>query len=199
MLRATRHSHRTAHCDADYGRFENVVCILYFVLVGPKQVELRHKTPNLAGVSMALALGSLLTLAAGCSANNAGLATAAPTEATISEAPAINALRDSDVPALPFPDNPDPNACGIPAPFGGGAAWLNGVYQGTVIEPTVFLYDSHERLHIIGAVPSGSEVQVQLYQSNPVLDFYYVQADTLAGPQKGWVPAPFLQFTPPTS
>ncbi len=88
MLRATQHSCHTAeHCNADYGRFEGVVCILHFVLVGTKQVELRNKTPNRAGVSIALALGSLLTLAAGCSANNAGLATAAPTEATISEAP----------------------------------------------------------------------------------------------------------------
>jgi len=103
------------------------------------------------------------------------------------------------VPALPFPDNPDPNACGIPTPFGGYPGWVNGVYQGQVIEPTVLLYDSHERLHITGALPSGTEVQVQLQQSNPVLDFYYVQADTPAGPQKGWVPAPFLQFTPPPS
>ena len=61
------------------------------------------------------------------------------------------------------------------------------------------LYDSHERQHVTGAVSSGTEVQVQLYQSNPVLDFYYVQAETPAGRQKGWVPAPFLQFTPPNS
>jgi hypothetical protein len=68
-----------------------------------------------------------------------------------------------------------------------------------MVEPTVLLYDSHERLHITGAVPSGTPVQVQLYQANPVLDFYYVQSDTLNGLQKGWVPAPFLQFSPPSS
>ena len=79
------------------------------------------------------------------------------------------------MPALPFPDNPDRNACGIPALFGGGAAWVNGASHGQLIEPTVLLYDSHERLHITGAVPSGTQVQVQLYQSNTFLDFYDVQ------------------------
>jgi hypothetical protein len=74
-----------------------------------------------------------------------------------------------------------------------------GVYQGQMVEPTVLLYDSHERLHITGAILSGTPVQVQLYQANPVLDFYYMQSDTLNGPQKGWVPAPFLQFSPPSS
>jgi len=48
-------------------------------------------------------------------------------------------------------------------------------------------------------VPSGTQVKVELHQSNPVLDFYYVEADTPAGHQKGWVPAPFLQFNPPPS
>jgi hypothetical protein len=61
------------------------------------------------------------------------------------------------------------------------------VYQGQVVEPTVSLYDSHERIHVTGAVPSGTEVQVELYQTNPVLDFYYVREETSAGPQKGWV------------
>jgi hypothetical protein len=75
--------------------------------------------------------------------------------------------------------------------------WVNGVYQGQVVEPIVLLYDSHERRHITGAVPSGAEVLVELYQNNPVLSFYFVRAETAAGPQMGWVPAPFLQFTPP--
>lgn len=136
---------------------------------------------------------------AACAGVTREAATPAPTESAISEAAAISVQRDADVPDLPFPDNPDPNACGIPTPFGGGAAWVNGVYQGQLIEPTVMLYDSHERQHVTGAVSSGTEVQVQLYQSNPVLDFYYVQAETPAGRQKGWVPAPFLQFTPPNS
>jgi hypothetical protein len=123
--------------------------------------------------------------------------TAAPAETSVSEAPPTPVERDSDVPDLPFPDNPDPNACGIPAPWGAYSAWVSGVYHGQIVEPSVLLYDSHNRIHITGAVPSGTRVQVELYQSNPVLDFYFVRADTPAGPQKGWVPAPFLQFSPP--
>jgi hypothetical protein len=41
-------------------------------------------------------------------------------------------------------------------------------------------------------------MHVQLHQSNPVFDFYCVEADTPAGHQKGWVPAPFLEFDPPS-
>jgi hypothetical protein len=105
--------------------------------------------------------------------------------------------RDPDVPALPFPDNPDPNQCGIPMPWGNYGGWLSGEYHGQLVQPTVLLYDSHARLHVTGAVPTGTEVQVELYQPNPVLDFYYVRADLPSGQEKGWVPAPFLQFTPP--
>jgi hypothetical protein len=67
-----------------------------------------------------------------------------------------------------------------------------------MVEPTVLFYDSHERLHITGAFPTGTPVQVQLHQANPVLDFYDVQSDTPSGPQKGWIPAPFLRFSPPS-
>jgi hypothetical protein len=105
--------------------------------------------------------------------------------------------RDADVPELPFPDNPDPSQCGIPTPWGNYPGWLNGEYQGQLVQPTVLLYDSHQRLHVTGAVPTGTHVQVELYQSNPVLDFYYVRADLPNGQQKGWVPAPFLRLTPP--
>ena len=146
-----------------------------------------------------MALSIVLVLGPGCSGIAGGITMHGPTETAVPDAPTITVERDADVPYLPFPDNPDPNACGIPAPFGAYAAWVNGVYRGRIVEPTVFLYDSHERAHITGAVPSGTEVRVELYQANPVLDFYYVRADTPAGPQKGWVPAPFLQFNPPTS
>ncbi len=147
---------------------------------------------SLGGVT--LGLGMLLVLGTAC----AGSATTpVPVETSVSQAPTTSVERDPDVPALPFPDNPDPNACGIPTPYGGSIAWVNGVYQGQIVEPTVSLYDSHERMHITGAVPSGTEVQVELYQANPVLDFYFIRAETPAGPQKGWVPAPFLQFNPP--
>jgi hypothetical protein len=169
------------------------------VLLRSDHGRLRRTTMRAAGVSIAVAVSVVLTLAAGCSGNKGGAATPAATEAAISEAAATSVLRDADVPSLPFPDNADPNACGIPTQFGGYAAWVNGVYQGQMVEPSVLLYDSHERLHITGAIPSGTEVEVQLYQSNPVLDFYFVQAETPGGLQKGWVPAPFLQFTPPTS
>jgi hypothetical protein len=73
--------------------------------------------------------------------------------------------RDANVPALPFPDNPDPNQCGIPTLWGGSAGWIDGTYAGQVVEPTVLLYDSHERIHVIGAVPSGTQVQVEMYLS----------------------------------
>ncbi len=147
-----------------------------------------------------LGLGILLVLGTACagSAGSAGSPTTpVPFESAVSEASTTSIARDPDVPQLPFPDNPDPNACGIPTSYGGSTAWVNGVYQGQVVEPTVSLYDSHERIHITGAVPSGTEVQVELYQANPVLDFYFVRAETPTGPQKGWVPAPFLQFNPP--
>ena len=142
-------------------------------------------------------LGMLLVLGTACAGSAGSATTPVPVETSVSEAPTTSVERDPDVPELPFPDNPDPNACGIPTTFGGSTAWVNGVYEGQVVEPTVSLYDSHERIHVIGAVPSGTEVQVELYQANPVLDFYFVRAETPAGPQKGWVPAPFLQFNPP--
>jgi hypothetical protein len=132
-----------------------------------------------------------------CTATDRGAPTSVAVETPLSEVRTSSIERDVDVPELPFADNPDPNACGIPTPFGNDTAWVSGIYQGQVVEPTVFLYDSHERLHITGAVPSGAQVQVELYQSNPVLDFYYVDAETPSGPQKGWVPAPFLHFDPP--
>jgi len=138
----------------------------------------------------------LVLLASACSSVATSTILPTPTPGTGAE---LELQRDADVPDLPFPDNPDPNACGIPTPYGGSTAWVTGVYQGQMIEPTVFLYDSHERLHITGSVASGTPVQVQLYQGNPVLDFYYVQSDTPNGPEKGWVPAPFLQLNPPSS
>jgi hypothetical protein len=139
----------------------------------------------------------LVLLVSACS--SVATSTILPTPTPGTTEAELELQRDADVPDLPFPDNPDPNACGIPTPYGGSTAWLTGMYQGQMIEPTVFLYDSHERLHVTGSLASGTPVQVQLYQGNPVLDFYYVQSDTPNGPEKGWVPAPFLQFSPPSS
>lgn len=106
-------------------------------------------------------------------------------------------LRDPDVPALPFPDNPDPSQCGIPTPWGkDDPAWLTGYYEGELVQPVVYLYDSHSRLSIKAEAPHGSQVQVVLFQSNPVTDYYMVK---VIGPDgdtrgEGWVPEPFLSF-----
>lgn len=108
-------------------------------------------------------------------------------------------VRLADVPELPFPDNPDPTLCGIPAVWGTShnRAWLKGVYEGVMVQPTVFLYDSHLRYQIKAQAPHGTEVQIILVQSNPVLDFYLVKIPSLpAGQNEGWVPAPFLSFEP---
>lgn len=105
-------------------------------------------------------------------------------------------LRDADVPPLPFPDNPDPDQCGIPIQWGdNGQAWLSGFWEGELIEPDVLLYDSHQRLQITGEVPHGGEVQIVLYQENPVLDYYFVDVPSVPG-LEGWVPSPFLSFDP---
>ncbi len=107
--------------------------------------------------------------------------------------------RSADVPALPFPDNPDPTQCGIPAVWGSAnnQAWLNGIYQGAMVQPVVYLYDSHLRQKIVAQAPHGMEVQIILFQSNPVLDYYLVKIPGApVGENEGWVPAPFLTFEP---
>ena len=77
-------------------------------------------------------------------------------------------LRSPDVPELPFADNPDPTLCGIPIQWNNSdPAWLNGYYEGELIEPIVYLYDSHLRLNIVTKAPHGTQVKVLLYQSNP--------------------------------
>lgn len=110
----------------------------------------------------------------------------------------IAAERDPDVPDLPFPDNPDPSQCGIPIQWGDSdnTAWLSGVYDGELIQPTVLLYESHLRLEITGEAPHGTEVEVVLYQQNPVTDYYMVKVVGAEQPTEGWVPAPFLSFAP---
>jgi hypothetical protein len=105
--------------------------------------------------------------------------------------------RDPDIPPLPFPDNPDPSLCGIPTPWGPDSqAWLAGLYEGEMVQPVVMLYDSHLRLEITARAAHGSEVEVILYQQNPVTDYYLVKIVGAEQPNEGWVPAPFLSFTP---
>jgi hypothetical protein len=138
-----------------------------------------------------------LTVAA-CGSTGSDSATQAPTTigahlGTLSDG---SLARDPDVPDLPFPDNPDPDACGIPRPWGdGGQAWLTGTWEGELIEPEVLLYDSHLRRSITGSAPHRSEVRIVLFQENPTLDYYFVEV--VDDPtQDGWVPAPFLSLDP---
>lgn len=109
----------------------------------------------------------------------------------------IKEMRDPDVPPLPFPDNPDPSQCGIPTVWGkSDTAYLNGEYEGEMIQPDVFLYDSHLRFNIVAQAPHGTRVEILLYQQNPVIDYYLVKITGAEQPNEGWVPAPFLSFEP---
>ncbi len=112
------------------------------------------------------------------------------------EVEGVAVTRSADVPDLPFEDNPDPNACGIPVQWGSdGQAWLTGEYEGELIQPTVLLYDSHLRQNVVASAPHGAEVEIVLFQENPVLDYYLVKIPG-AQAQEGWIPAPFLAFEP---
>lgn len=105
--------------------------------------------------------------------------------------------RDSDVPDLPFDDNPDPAQCGIPVQWGdsNSTAWLAGEWEGQLIQPEVLLYDSHLRVSVTGKAPHGTRVEIVLFQENPILDYYFVRVP--GNPvQEGWVPEPFLSFDP---
>lgn len=117
---------------------------------------------------------------------------------TVDAAPAADngLVRDANVPDLPFADNPDPTVCGIPVQWGSDTpAWLNGIYEGTMLQADVLLYDSHQRFSLTGSAPHGTQVEILLYQENPVLDFYLVK--TIGpDPQEGWIPAPLLSFDP---
>lgn len=143
----------------------------------------------------------LATLVVAC-----GSVTADEPEATATVVPEVNLTahaelaleRDPDVPSLPFPDNPDPNACGIPTKWGlEDPAWVSGEYEGEMVQQQVLFYDSHQRIQITGSAPSGSRVQIILYQSNPVLDYYLVRTMDLEPNQEGWIPEHFLRFDPP--
>lgn len=107
-------------------------------------------------------------------------------------------LNHIPIPELPFADNPDPEECGIPQPWGAdNVAYLSGEYQGDLIQPTVYLYDSHGRNAIVAAAKHGTEVEVVMFQANPVLNYYLVRIPGAhEGAREGWVPAPFLSFDP---
>lgn len=97
------------------------------------------------------------------------------------------------VPPLPFANNPDPALCGIPEPDGRQAI-VTGEYEGKLVQPIVYLYDSHLRNMITGQVYPNTRVTIQLRQSNPTLNFYFVKTIGVEPVQSGWIPAPFLSI-----
>lgn len=146
----------------------------------------------LFGVAVSVGLGLVLYLVflSDTDATNAALETIVDTtyESQIE--------RDPDVPVLPFEDNPDPAQCGIPVQWGeSGQAWLSGEWKGEMIQEPVLVYDSHLRTSITGRAPHGTEVEIILFQENPVLDYYFVKIPGDPA-QEGWVPSPFLSFEP---
>lgn len=122
---------------------------------------------------------------------------ASVTDQTVAGGAEFDAERDPDVPPLPFDDNPDPSQCGIPVPWGDvdNRAWLSGMWEGELIQPEVLVYDSHLRVSVTGGAPHGTEVEIILFQENPVLDYYLVRIPG-DSTQEGWVPEPFLSFEP---
>lgn len=118
-----------------------------------------------------------------------------PTRATAADpGPAAQAAPEtSAVPDLPFDDNPDPDQCGIPQPLGDGVrGTVTGRWQGELLFADVHLYDSHLRAEVTGTVPDGSEVQVLMFQNNPVLNYGFVRWEGPDGAVEGWLPEPFL-------
>jgi hypothetical protein len=99
------------------------------------------------------------------------------------------------VPELPFPSEQDPLLCGIPQTLGSGLPGvLDGHHEGVLVEPEIHLYDSHLRSKVVGHVPHDSAVLVTMFQDNPVVNFYYVVAETQTGKVQGWVPEPYLEL-----
>jgi hypothetical protein len=47
---------------------------------------------------------------------------------------------------------------------------------------------------VVGQIPDGGRVQILLFQSNPVLDYYLVRSLDLPEAQEGWAPAPFVDL-----
>lgn len=121
----------------------------------------------------------------------ATLAFSAPSIAAVTQAP--HTPLPVTVPALPFHDNPDPSLCGIPDPDGRQAI-VTGSYAGQLIQPIVYLYDSHSRNQVVGQVYPETRVKVELRQINPSLNFYFVRTIGVEPVQSGWIPAPFLVF-----
>lgn len=115
-----------------------------------------------------------------------------------SQEPNFTLEHNTDVPELPFEDNPDPTLCGIPEPWGeDDPAWLSGTYEGELIQEEVLLYDSHLRRSVVGSAPTGTEIEIVLFQVNPSLNYYLVRTLGPDDVQEGWIPAPFVSFDQP--
>lgn len=95
------------------------------------------------------------------------------------------------VPALPFANNPDPTLCGIPQPDHRQGI-VTGRYEGKLVQPIVYLYNSHLMNAITGQVYPGTAVKIELSQNNPALNFYFVKTIGVEPAQSGWIPEPFL-------
>ncbi|MBI1299274.1 hypothetical protein GC175_30450 [bacterium] len=109
----------------------------------------------------------------------------------VSKAP--TAAIPNEIPPLPFSDNPDPLLCGIPEPYWTDDPGLvTGEHDGELVQPVVYLYNSHLRSEITGQVYPNTRVKIVLSQSNPELDYFFVETIDLAEKQSGWIPAPFL-------
>jgi hypothetical protein len=98
------------------------------------------------------------------------------------------------VPALPFANNPDPTLCGIPTPDNRQGV-VTGEYAGKLVQPIVYLYDSHLLSAITGQVYPNTTVTIQLRQANPTLNFYFVKTVGVEPAQSGWIPEPFVTIT----
>ncbi|MDX1524244.1 MAG: hypothetical protein R3264_21620 [Anaerolineae bacterium] len=130
--------------------------------------------------------------------NLAGPSTGETSKNLLAGTAPVTVDRDPDVPPLPFPDNPDPALCGIPRQWSSDEpAYLSGIYENELIQPIVFLYDSHLRRKVVAQAPHGSRVKILLSQSNPELDYFMVKVIGAEPPNEGWVPAPFVSFEPP--
>ena len=109
--------------------------------------------------------------------------------ATVTQAPTDRL--PATVPALPFANNPDPTLCGIPEPDGRHGL-VTGDYEGKLVQPIVYLYNSHLMNAITGQIYPGTQVKIELSQNNPSLNFYFVKTIGVEPSQSGWIPEPFL-------
>jgi hypothetical protein len=119
-------------------------------------------------------------VATACNAASANYPTTVPSAAIPTE-----------IPPLPFASNYDPTLCGIPEQVN-FTTTVTGEYNGELIQPIIYLYDSHLRNAITGQLFPGTRVKVELSQTNPALNYYFVRTIDLDPPQSGWIPEPFL-------